>query len=92
MSHPLKNGYVCGFRTICEVHREMYDIVIEKGYKGNLMPSDEKLIQLLKESFVMAKKMNNKLRQYKFNYDDGWWERTNKADFKEKLDRRGELL
>ena len=22
----------------------------------------------------MAKKMNNKLRQYKFNYDDDWWD------------------
>jgi hypothetical protein len=85
MTHPLANGYVCGLRTICEVHREMHDLVIEKDY-------DEKLIQLLEESFVMAKKMNNKLRQYKFNYDDGWWEVTNKADFEQKLDRRGELL
>ncbi len=22
------------------------------------------------------KKMNNKLRQYKHNYDDGWWEKN----------------
>ena len=27
----------------------------------------------------MPKKMNNKLRQYKFNYDEGWW-KTHRLD------------
>jgi len=81
VNHPLANAYVCELRTICEVHREMYDIVIEKDCV------DEKLVQLLQESFVMAKKMDGKLRQYKFGYDEGWW-KLNQAGFKQKLDRR----
>lgn len=81
MNHPLAKVYVDDFRTICEVHREMHDLVIEQG-------CDEKLIRLLEEAFDMAKKMNRKLRQYKFNYDDGWWEITKEADKKQKLDRR----
>jgi hypothetical protein len=81
MNHPVAKAYVDDFRTICEVHREMHDLVIEKGY-------DEKLIRLLEEAFDMAKKMNRKLRQYKFDYDDGWWEIAKEADKKQKLDRR----
>jgi hypothetical protein len=79
--HPLANGYVCDFRTICEVHREMYDIVIEKDVV------DKKLIKLLQESFVMAKKMNKKLREYKEDYDRGWWQ-FDEADLQERIDKR----
>ena len=30
----------------------------------------------LKKHLTWQKKMNNKLRQYKHNYDDGWWEKN----------------
>ena len=33
----------------------------------------------MEEAFEYAKKMNNKLRQYKYNYDVGWWE-THRLD------------
>ena len=54
-------------RTICEVHREIYRELRKRN-------NNDPLLQKLEEAFDMAKKMNNKLRQYKFNYDDGWWE------------------
>ena len=81
MNHPIAKDFVCVLRTICEVHREMHDLVIEKGY-------DKKLIKLLEESFNMAKKMDNKLREYKFKYDSGWWEITDEVDFEQKTNRR----
>ena len=54
-------------RTICEVHREIYDYVLDDEPK-------EEIIKLLREAFDLAKKMNNKLVQYKHGYDDDWWE------------------
>jgi len=59
-------------RTICEVHRELYREIESRN------PNDP-LLNKIEEAFKMGKKMNNKLRQYKFNYDDGWWE-INKLD------------
>ena len=58
-------------RTICEVHRILYKILEEK--------KEKELLVLVEEAFNMAKKMNNKLRQYKHNYDDGWWEKNRLA-------------
>ncbi len=85
-----KNKRVANFRTICEVHREIYDIldnideeeVLECEVKDNI-------IKLLEEAYLMAKKMNQKLQQYKYNYDDGWWEKEKKSIIKEKLNLRG---
>jgi len=70
MTRKIGNTITAGPRslqTICEVHRKMYRMVVAKN------PVDP-LIPLLCTAFGMAKKMNNKLRQYKHNYDDGWWE------------------
>ena len=85
-----KNKRVANFRTICEVHREIYDILdddetIEFEVK-------EQVIELLEESYLMAKKMNGKLQQYKNNYDDGWWEKQKKSIIKEKIELRGAKL
>jgi non-homologous end joining protein Ku len=71
-------------RTICEVHREMYDILCQDEEKN------KELINLLEEAFVMGKKLNYKLRQYKDNYDDAWWELTKKKIVLEKLSKRKE--
>jgi len=78
----VNSGEVNKKRTICEVHREIYDILSEDEDKN------KQAIDLLQEAFTMAKKMNQKLRQYKHNYDDGWWEETKKEIVKEKLKRR----
>jgi hypothetical protein len=45
----------------------MYRIIVKRD------PEDP-LIQLLWKAFVQAKKMNNRLRKYKDNYDEDWWE------------------
>lgn len=68
-----KNGVIV--RTICEVHREIYR-EIHNLYHNNKIDKKEcdSITEKLEEAFNYAKKMNNKLRQYKFNYDEGWWE------------------
>lgn len=74
------------FRTICEVHREIYDLIYE-------LPDSERKNQIeekVEEAFLMAKKMNAKLRQYKNNYDDGWWERESQEIRNEKYKLRNQ--
>lgn len=67
-------------RTICEVHREIYDIIYDS--------ENEHLKELVNEAYVLAKKMDAKLRQYKNNYDDDWWQKERKEVVKEKIQRR----
>lgn len=50
--------------TICEVLREIY-------HKTNDPVIQEKLIL----ATAMAKKMDAKLREYKADYDKGWWDK-----------------
>jgi len=58
-------------RSICEVHRELYDLAHANLSGAALAEFTAKL----EEAYTMAKKMQAKLRQYKGNYDEGWWER-----------------
>ena len=76
------------FRTICEVHREMYDIICEM----NDDDAKNLLQEKIEEAFNMAKKMDAKLRQYKFNYDDKWWEKESQKIKNEKHQLRLERL
>ena len=72
-------------RTICEVHRELYDILfVEMKENGRY----DDVLGMLEEAYGMAKKMDAKLRQYKHNYDDNWWEKERKEVIKEKLRAR----
>lgn len=71
-------------RTICEVHREMYDIL----YEDLVSDRREEVLSRLEEAYSMAKKMDAKLRQYKNNYDDGWWEQERDTVIKDKLRTR----
>jgi hypothetical protein len=73
-------------RTICEIHREMYDILFED------LTSDrrEDVLERLEEAYGMAKKMDAKLRQYKNDYDDAWWEQERASVIEEKLRVREE--
>jgi hypothetical protein len=82
----VKDKRVSSFRTICEVHREIYDLVSKKGLLD--VKISEQIIDLLEEAYAMAKKMNSKLSQYKHGYDDGWWEKERQNITKEKLRRR----
>jgi len=54
-------------QTICEIHRRIYRELVARN------PNDP-LIPLLQQAFDMAKKMGNKLRKYKHDYDEEWWE------------------
>lgn len=72
-------------RTICEVHREIYDELYE-NFKDH--PAYEMIAAKLQESYTMAKKMDAKLRQYKHNYDEDWWEKEKSEVINLKLARR----
>ena len=72
-----------GRRTICEVLREIYDIVYDSED-----PSREGIMELLNESYVYGKKMDAKLRQYKNGYDQDWWEQESIEVRQAKLERR----
>ena len=62
-------------RTICEVHREVYREIHTLYESGAFGQEDyDFLTSRLEEAFNYAKKMNNKLKQYKHNYDEGWWQ------------------
>ena len=54
-------------QTICELHRRIYRELVRRNPK-------DPLIHLLQKAFDVAKKMSNKLRKYKNDYDDGWYE------------------
>lgn len=51
-------------RTICEVHRQLYDncIVSLRGH-----PCQDTFSRLIEEAYVMGMKMDRKLKEYKFN-------------------------
>jgi hypothetical protein len=72
-------------RTICEVHREIFDELHENFQDHK---SYEQIANKLQEAYTMAKKMDAKLRQYAFNYDDGWWEKEKQSVIEEKLELR----
>jgi len=81
----LLSKYVSSKRTICEVHREIYDILltVEENDKSR------EAIKLIEEAFVMAKKMNNKLFEYKKNWDVGFFKKESKENKKIKKEIRG---
>lgn len=57
------------FRTICEVHREIYDA-------AETLPEPQKseIQNKILEAFIMGKKMDAKLREYKADWDAGFYE------------------
>ena len=57
------------FRTICEVLREIY-----------WHTNDEVVREKIKEATLMAKKMDKKLHEYKYNWDEGMWEPLENED------------
>lgn len=48
-------------RTICEVHRQMYDVIELNIGKGEIK---DKLVRLLEEAFQLGVKMGDKLREH----------------------------
>ena len=82
----VKDPKVSPSRTICEVHREMYDVFLNDPNID--VDFSNKMIDLIEEAYIMAKKMNAKLGQYKNNWDESFWEKQRAEIVKEKLERR----
>jgi len=79
----LRTPYVNPKRTICEVLRSIYDII---RLSKDVRPLEYAVIVgLLEEAYMMGKKMDTKLRQYKNGYDDGWYEETKDIELKKGL-------
>lgn len=72
-------------RTICEVHREIYDILYDRFRDSEHFGQ---IADLLQESYVMAKKMDAKLLQYKRDYSIEWYEEQKDEIVMEKLASR----
>lgn len=72
-------------RTICEVHREIWDILDQKITDEEIR---KECFEKIEEAYLMAKKMDKKLRQYKFNYDDDWWEKQKNEILQSKKELR----
>jgi hypothetical protein len=49
------------WRTICEVHRDIYDLCSDRP----------EIQELVIEAFILGKKMDAKLREYKADWDKG---------------------
>jgi hypothetical protein len=69
----------CENRTICEVLREINDIL-----HGN--PAHKQILPKLIEAEKMAKKMSGKLVEYNKEIFAGWWEKN--PDYEKDIKRR----
>ena len=74
--------YTNSLRTICEVHREMWDIIEDIEDETVKEKLQERLITV----YDMGERMTRKLREYKKEWDGGFWEKN--LDSKEDEERR----
>ena len=70
-------------RTICEVLRELWDIseVLDETLRAEMQVR-------IADAYTMAKKMDKKLREYKYDWHKGFWMAND--DYEEDLRRRSE--
>lgn len=59
------------WRTICEVHREIHD-----ACEALPEPTKTKIQDLVIEAFIMGKKIDARLREYKADWDAGFYEKN----------------
>ena len=71
------SGDFRGIYTICDVHRMIYRMLIDEPDKLSNADKQEELKYYLQRAYTIAKKTDAKLRQYKHNYDDKWYEQLN---------------
>ena len=74
------NHWVSKRRTICEVLREINDILIDS-------PDYHLIVPFLLEATLMAKKMDRKLREYKNDWDKKLYKKN--MDYDLDIKRRG---
>lgn len=83
-----KGAYVYGKRTICEVHRNIFDkLVIGLAESAPALLHD--LVPLLEEAYLMGIKMNAKLVQHK---DEWSAPNADREALAEQRARRAEIL
>lgn len=60
--------------TVCEVAREIYRV-------ASTIPTPEgrRIMELAKLAHAMQKRMDVKLREYKRNYDEGWFHKKKRG-------------
>jgi len=63
-----------GTYTICDIHRLIYHKILDKPESLVEKDVQAEVIQLLEQAFVIAKKTDARLRMYKHDFDEGWWE------------------
>jgi hypothetical protein len=65
-----KGKHIYPRRTVCEVHREIYDLAVI--YLFNQPEQLAKMTVLLEEAFLMGIKMNKKLVEHKLSSEADW--------------------
>jgi hypothetical protein len=82
-------------RTLCELHREIYDICVLNLYKNDPELMME-IVKMLEDAFIMGVKMNDKLIKYKLGSSSKWEKKhfnnhdktTKKEVYKRRRERR----
>ena len=77
-------------RTICELHRELYDLCVI-GLHNKDRKLMFKMIKVLEDAFIMGVKMNRKLCKHKLGSSSKWEEsefRNKEVDRKKLAERR----
>ena len=74
-------------RTICELHRELYDLCVV-GLSGKDTELMSKMIKVLEDAFIMGVKMNRKLCEHKLGSSSKW----NEEEFRNKEISRKEAI
>jgi hypothetical protein len=76
--NSIKGQNVWGRETICELHREIYDLLVVGLYKSN--PELLKLIvPILERAYTCGIKMNGKMVQHRCQIE-GWEDHLDKAE------------
>jgi hypothetical protein len=86
-----KGEHVYNKRTICEVHRELYDVCVINLIDDNPQLLS-KLIKLLEEAFMMGVKMNLKLIENKCGNDEWSENNCNMAEAKKIRNLRIQIM
>ena len=80
-------GKARGTYTICDIHRMIYHRILDNPESLVEKDVQNEVSLLLESAFAIAKKTDARLRMYKNNYDQDWWEeeRAKHADWMKEL-------
>jgi GH35 family endo-1,4-beta-xylanase len=80
-------GNARGSYSICDIHRLIYHKILDQPETLVEKDVQDEVMFLLEQAFAIAKKTDARLRMYKNNYDQDWWEeeRAKHADWMKEL-------